>query len=319
MTQRNSSAFRFIIGVCPVVETPFRRSGESDSAALGDLVGHLGSIGVEAIMYAGFASEMHKLAEVERDELTRLVIERGHSHGMTVVASVSDASTQTATARATRYAEWGADMINILAPSAAASRTRSSLRHVATILAAVDPMPAILQLAPPQLGSSLDAGSVALLAASAPNLVQIKVETRPPGTLITSLRDHAAHLTCLVGSGGVDLPDAVRHGAVGVQPGCSAAELYLKLWSLWSAGDSKAADALHRRMHPYLAYWMQDVELIVAAEKRISFLRGLIPSDVCRAPARVLTSEELAIVDRFLTEFNAELGPAHHSANEPSS
>jgi len=122
-----------------------------------------------------------------------------------------------------------------------------------------------------------------------------------------------------VGSGGVDLPGAVRQGAVGVQPGCSAAELYLRFWRLWSAGDGEAADALHRRMHPYLSYWMQDLELIVAAEKRISFLRGLIPSDVCRAPARVLTTKELEMVDRFLADFSAELGSDHHSANEPSS
>jgi hypothetical protein len=71
-------------------------------------------------------------------------------------------------------------------------------------------------------------------------------------------------------------------------------------------------------MHPYLSYWMQDVELIVAAEKRVSFLRGLIPTDVCRAPARALSSDELTMIDGFLEEFRIELSDDHHSAKEPS-
>lgn len=149
--------------------------------------------------------------------------------------------------------------------------------------------------------------------------MQVKVENRPAGAVIAKVRTAAPRLTSLVGSGGIDLPDADRQGAVGVQPGCSGAEVYLRYWRLWSDGDTEAADELHRRLHPYLASWMQDVELIVAAEKRISFLRGLIPTDACRPPTRTLTAGEFTMVDRFLEDFSGELGPAHHSAKAPSS
>jgi 4-hydroxy-tetrahydrodipicolinate synthase len=319
MTHSNPSDHRSIIGVCPVVETPFHRSGDSDPESLATLVDRLAAAGVASVMYAGLASEMHKLADRERDELTELVIERGHSHGMTVVASVSDATPCAAARRAEHYAAGGADFINVLPPAIGGTRAASSLAHVAAVLSAIGTTPATLQLVPALISAGLDAGAVAQLARSAPNLVQVKVETRSPGVFIAEIRDAAPRLTCLVGSAGVGLPDAVRQGAAGVQPGCSAAELYLKFWRLWSDGDAEGADALHGRMHPYLSYWMQDVELIVAAEKRVSFLRGLIPTDVCRAPARTLTSEELAMVDRFLVEFGAELGVHHHSAKDPSS
>jgi 4-hydroxy-tetrahydrodipicolinate synthase len=210
-------------------------------------------------------------------------------------------------------------MINILPPAAPASDHATSREHVTAILSAVQPTPAIVQLIPAAAGATLDVAGIAMIAESAPNLFQVKVESRPAGAFIGELRNAAPRLTCLVGSGGVDLPDAVRQGAVGVQPGCSAVEIYLRYWRLWSAGEIAAADALHRRLHPFLVYWMQDVELIVAAEKRISFLRGLIPTDVCRRPARVLTRDDLVLVDRFLDEFSDELGQDHHSANEPSS
>jgi hypothetical protein len=44
-----------------------------------------------------------------------------------------------------------------------------------------------------------------------------------------------------------------------------------------------------------------------------------LPDAVCRSPARVLSSLERAMVDRFLEEFPAELDADHHSAKDPSS
>lgn len=297
-----------VVGVCPVVETPFDLSEESDPGALSALVARLGAVGVTSIMYAGLASETHKLADAERDELTQVVIAEGRAQGMTVVASVSDASTITAARRAALYAACGADVINVLAPTEVEPGGPPIANHAAAVLAAVGPTPAILQVLPAHVNAGLGVASIAALAESSPNLVQVKVEMHPPAPFIAELQRDAPRLTCLVGRAGVDLPSAVRAGAVGVQPGCSAPELYMTMWRLWSSGDPVAADRLHARLHPFLVYWMQDVELIVAAEKRISFLRGLTPTDVCRSPARTLTSEELSMVDRFLEEFSAELG-----------
>jgi 4-hydroxy-tetrahydrodipicolinate synthase len=108
----------------------------------------------------------------------------------------------------------------------------------------------------------------------------------------------------LIGYAGLQLPDALRRGVAGVQPGCSFTEVYLRIWNSWHAGDQDGALALHARLLPYLAYWMQEVELIIAAEKLISRRRGLIASDHCRRPARALDDAERAAVDRFLVEFD---------------
>ncbi len=135
----------------------------------------------------------------------------------------------------------------------------------------------------------------------------MKVESAPPGQLIAQLASTTG-LSSVVGYAGVQLPDALRRGAVGVQPGCSFVELYLRVWELWQAGEVDDALELHGRMLPYLSYWMQGIELMIAAEKRISMLRGLIASEHCRAPARALDDEERAMIDRFLGEF-AELLP----------
>lgn len=294
-----------VAGVCPVVETPFTSKGDVDPDALAALVDHLGTTGVESVMYAGFASESFKLSDAERELLLATVIERAHHANIRVVASVPDHATFHAVSRARRSVELGADMINILPPHLMAPSTSSISQHVRAVLDAVPTTPAILQFAPAQTGTGLTAETITRLADDSPNLVQVKVESTPPGRLIAALR--GSRLTSLVGYAGVQLPDALRRGAVGVQPGCSFTELYVLFWSLWESENIHAALDLHRRMLPYLSYWMQGVELIVAAEKRISAVRGLLPNDHCREPAHQLDAEELAMIDAFLEEFHDEL------------
>jgi 4-hydroxy-tetrahydrodipicolinate synthase len=116
-------------------------------------------------------------------------------------------------------------------------------------------------------------------------------------------------LFSFIGYAGLQLIDGLRRGAVGVQPGCSFVELYCMVWDCWTGGAHADAVALHSRMLPYLSYWMQSVELVVAAEKLISLRRGMLATAVCRRPAHRLDSAEIAMVDRFLQEFGGELGP----------
>ncbi len=219
-----------------------------------------------------------------------------------------DHATTVAVERARRAVALGAAMINILPPYAHGPSGASVRRHIAAVLEAIGSTPAILQYAPAQTGTGLDAHVIAQMADDSPNLVQVKVESAPPGQLISALGQAAPQLTCVVGYAGVQLIDALRRGAVGVQPGCSFPEIYLRVWSLWNSGETDAAAALHARMLPYVSYWMQSIELIIAAEKEISRRRGLIPTATCRAPARLLDSEEQQMIDRFLDEFAPLLG-----------
>lgn len=71
----------------------------------------------------------------------------------------------------------------------------------------------------------------------------------------------------------------------------------------WSDHDQVGALDLHRTALPFICYWMQHPELIVAAEKLMSQRRGLVTSACCREPAWHLDSYEVSMVDEFLAEF----------------
>ncbi len=179
--------------------------------------------------------------------------------------------------------------------------------HFETLLAAVPETAVILQYAPAETGSSLELSLLAELAGQYPNLWGVKVDASPAGPAIAAVAAISKKLgrpfRSTVGYAGLHLVDGVARGTSGVQPGCSATELYVALWRLLTGPDPEAGVRLHQRMLPYLAHWMQSVELIVAAEKEISRRRGWIATGTVRRPGYVLDGIEHARIDRFLAEF----------------
>jgi len=290
-------------GVCPVLAVPFTERGEVDVAGFEAVLRAVLGTPVTAVMLFGFASEFHKLADEERTELRRSLLRATAGSGeVAAIISITDHATELAVRHAVEAAAAGADVLNILPPYLLGPSRGAVLYHLAAVLEAVD-LPAIVQYAPGLTGTSFDAQTLRELAAGHPNLGMVKVESTPPGRLIADLATGAPPLPALVGYAGVQLPDALRHGAVGVQPGCSFTEIYIAVWNAWERGEREQALDLHRRLLPYISYWMQNVELIIQVEKTILLRRGVISSDRCRVPGWSLDREERAMIDQFLADF----------------
>jgi dihydrodipicolinate synthase/N-acetylneuraminate lyase len=296
-----------IRGVSPVLAVPFTEDGEIDLEGFRALTRHILETRSTSLMLFGFASEFYKLTDEERTQLRHsLLIETAARNDVAAIVSITDHATEVAVRRAKEAVADGADALNILPPYLLGPSRSEVLNHLATIIGAVG-VPVIVQYVPGLTGTTLDAPSLSQLAHAHPNLAMVKVESTPPGKLIADLAGLETPLPALVGYAGVQLPDALRRGAVGVQPGSSFTEVYIAVWRAWEAGDLDRALELHRRLLPYISYWMQHVELIVQAEKTILARRGIITSDRCRAPGWRLDREELAMIDRFLAEFRSFL------------
>ncbi|WP_129667924.1 dihydrodipicolinate synthase family protein [Phytoactinopolyspora endophytica] len=292
-------------GISPVLLTPFTADGALDEASFVRVVDHLVSLGVRSVMFPGFASEVLTLSDDERAVLIRLLLERAEAtrDNVTVIASIPDHATLHATRWASCLVEAGAQALNVLPPHRLGPSGAAVVAHLEAVLAAAAPVPVIIQYAPAQAGTALDVATMSALASRHDNLVAIKVESQPPGPTVAALLAAEPALPSLVGHAGVQMLDALARGAVGVQPGCSFTELYLAVWERRRLGEHDAARDLHTRMLPYLSYWMQDVGLIVAAEKLIAQRRGLVDTETCRQPARLLDRSEREMVGKFCTEF----------------
>lgn len=300
-------------GVIPVLEVPFLLDEAIDHEGFDRVVTGTIDAGADAVMFPAFASEFLKLSAAERSGLESRLLGLCAGSGFPVVLSVQDHATRLAAEAATVAAAGGAAGINLLPPYRLGVSASAMQHHLETVLTAVAPIPVIVQYAPAETGGSLDLGLVGDLAGRFENLWGLKVDSSPAGPVIEELsrlsRSVGRPVGATVGYAGLHLIDGVARGATAVQPGCSFTEVYVVLWRLISEGRTAAAFELHRRLLPYLAHWMQSVELIVAVEKEISYRRGWIATPAVRQPGYRLDDLERDRIDAFLTEFAGYLEP----------
>jgi 4-hydroxy-tetrahydrodipicolinate synthase len=293
-----------IAGIVPVVAAAFDDAGHLDQDSFQSLVRHLLNTGASALTLFGLASEFYKLADSDRAHMqTILLNETCRSESVAGIISITDHSWEVACKRAQAAESQGADALMLLPPYFLGPSVEAILDHLKRVIGSVK-IPVIVQYAPVQTGVRISPEVYLKLHDALPNAEFIKVETQPPGRYISQLLEQPhGSLKTLVGYAGVQMPDVLARGAVGIQPGCSATEVYVELWRLWQT-DKPAFLNLHNQLLPYINYWMQGIELIIKIEKVILKKRGIIASDYCRSPSYILDEHELMQIEQFMTEFS---------------
>jgi 4-hydroxy-tetrahydrodipicolinate synthase len=293
-----------IQGIVPIVAAPFTDAGAVDDDSFQALVRHLMRTGASALTLFGLATEFYKLSDAERARMqTSLLRETSASDSVAGIISITDHSKEVAIPRAQKAEAEGADALMLLPPYFLNPGEDAILDHLRAVIGSVS-IPVIVQYAPAQTGVRLSPETFLRLRDELPNADFIKVESQPAGRYVSQLVERSAgRLKALVGYAGVQMPDVLERGAVGIQPGCSFTELYIELWRRWN-DNRPAFNVLFGKLLPYIMYWMQGIELIVKAEKVILKKRGIIASDYCRSPSYALDAREITQVEEFLNEFS---------------
>ena len=297
-------------GVVPVLSTPFESDGSLDRKSFRRLASHVMSQNIDAVMFPGLASEEYKLSSDERRQLIGDLLDVALDHPtVTPIVSVSDHATVGAVRTVREVIDRGARAVNLLPPHFLQPSRTAVLEHIAEVLDAAKSVPVLLQYVPGGIGVALEPEDISNLFKTYPNLGAVKVEAKPPGRFIASLLAQENPVPSFVGNAGLYLLDALRNGAIGVQPGSSLTEVYLRLWNDWQTGNHESAKQYYFRLLEYFIGWATHQELISAVEKLIAHRRGLISHPHCRAPHRQLQGTDVEAVDRLLAEFADELHP----------
>jgi 4-hydroxy-tetrahydrodipicolinate synthase len=293
-----------ISGIIPIVAATFTDMGTLDEDSFQSLIQHLLNTGASALTLFGLASEFYKLPDSDRARMQALLLAGTcQSESVAGIISITDHSWEVASRRACDAEAQGADALMILPPYFLAPGEDAILEHLRRVIGSVR-IPVIVQYAPVQTGVRIRPEVFLKLRDALPNADFIKVETQPPGRYVSQLVELShGRLKSFVGYAGVQMPDVLARGAVGIQPGCSFTEVYVELWKLWQA-DKVEFQAFHNTLLPYITYWMQGVELIIKVEKVILKKRGVIASDYCRSPAYVLDAGEEKRIEEFLNDFS---------------
>jgi len=288
-----------ISGVCPVLSVPFTDAGEVDYESFKSLVKWIISIDAKSVLFFGVASENIKLSDPERYKLLEILLETRKGSGLKVIASVADHSSELAVKRAKDYEAMGADLINILPPSFFNPSAEQIRFHLAQILGAVK-IPVVIQHLP-QAGGSSDVADLLTLADEYPNLKIVKCESNPPADSIKRVHEITnGKVQALIGWGGIFWDSGDAAGAKGIQPGCGVSDLYK--WTETALDSGDRAEFLRRlnTFIPWVASWIDNLELLIAVEKHILFRRGIIKSDYCRHPTMAITEKAKGEIEECL-------------------
>ncbi len=282
-------------GVIPVLCTPFDTNESIDEAALRREVDFTLEAGAVAICVPAFASEFYKLSDPERYRVAQLAIDQAAGR-VPVIISTSSGSVHT-TVEFSRYAESiGAQLIMVAPPRTLPLGLAEVRRFYESICSAVE-IPVMLQDAD-FTGSGLPASLLVDLAARCPNFLFAKLENPLAGGKSSELvLQTGGRVEVIYGWGGLNLFDGFAHGAVGVMPGASFTDLYVRTINLYSAEKIDEARALFGGFMPFLVFGLQHLELFVHMEKRVLVRRGIFTSHRMREPTLHLDEQYQKQID----------------------
>lgn len=291
-------------GVYVILVMPFDEQSRVDEDSLRSLVEFNLKAGVHGIGVA-LGSEVMKLSEAERVQVTRIVVEQVRGR-VPVVINTSGAGTDLAVLYSQTMQDNGADALMILPPTWMSPGPAEIREYFKAISDAVH-IPIFIQ----------DAGATPVsaelsrqIAAECENVRYIKVESAPLPQKVGDVVAHAGDLlTVFGGAGGNHFIEEMRLGAVGTMPSCSQPEAFVEVWNLFQSGNEPAArETFDRAIAPVNRLSSQAPAAFYHVHKEILRQRGVIRTAKVRGPVPPLEErirrELQAVIDRLYPEGN---------------
>ena len=287
-------------GICPIIATPFTKTGLVDDESLEREVSCMADNGCHGVTLFGIAGEYYKLSDEESARMVRVVVDTCKKKGIPSIISVTQHATEVAVQRAKFYQDCGADSLMLLPPFFLKPGAGAIYEHMKAVCSAVD-IPVVVQYAPEQTGAAIAPEIMANLQNDVSTELYYKIECKPAGGYISNLlRITDNGVKVFIGNAGYQFIECFDRGAIGAMPGGSMFDLYLKIYDLYLSGDRAAAMELHGSvLLPFLNHIRQNVEMIIAYEKRIMMRRGMIATDYCRHPGFTTDPVFDSIFDEF--------------------
>lgn len=284
-------------GIYPMLYAFFGRDGQLDRGAMRRQVEACISNGAHGVAALGLATEVGKLSEAERHQVLEWVAEdiAGRVplaitvYGESVKQQVSFVQAATAA---------GADWV-ILQPPPVKDLAQTELVRFFGGVMDQSELPVAIQNAPEYLGVGLSPEELTTLRRSHPNFTLLKGE----GSVLTIrqvIEATGGALAVFNGRGGLELPDNLRAGCVGMVPAPDCFDRQVRIYELMQDKRFDAeAERLYREILPAIVFVMQSIDTLLCYGKRIAARRFGVGHVHDRAPGLGPTEFGLACAKRY--------------------
>jgi 2-keto-3-deoxy-L-arabinonate dehydratase len=292
-------------GIYPILYTFFDAQGRPLREPLVAQVEAAVRHNAHGVAVLGLATETNKLDTNERRQILEWTAAAiGGRLPLAVTIAEPSVHGQAAFVRAAKDA--GADWA-ILQPPAVAGLTESELVRFFGAVADTTDLPVAIQNAAQFLGVGLSNAALRTLNRQHPNVCLLKGEA--PAHVIESLvADTDGVYRVFNGRGGMELPECLRAGCIGMIPAPECFDVQVAVYELMRKDDPQSeaeAERRYREVLPLIVFMMSSIDTFVCYGKRIVARRLGIDNVFDRAPFQHPTEFGLLMAQRL----SATLGP----------
>jgi 2-keto-3-deoxy-L-arabinonate dehydratase len=292
-------------GIYPILYAFFDAAGRPDRDAMRRQVEACLRHRPHGIAVMGLATEVGKLQEAERRSILELAAEDvGGRAPLAVTIAEPSVAGQVAFARAAEAL--GARWLILQPPPVAGLSETEYLRFFGAVAERVA-LPVAVQNAAQYLGIGLSNHGLKALNRSHPNICLLKGEG-PAHVIRRLIEETEGVFRVLNGRGGLELPDNLRAGCVGLIPAPECFDVQVRIYELMATGrpeDEAEAERLYRSVLPLICFLMASLDTFLCYGKRLTARRCGIAAVHDRDPAQRPTPFGLAVLERHARE----LGP----------
>lgn len=292
-------------GVYPILYSFFDKQGQLDREAMRRQVEGCITGGAHGIAVMGLATEVGKLDVNERRKVIEWVGEDINGRvPYAVTVGEGSVSGQIEFVRGAQAV--GADWV-ILQPPAIGGVPESAYVRFLGNVASKSELPIAIQNAPGLMATSLSNKGLKELNRQHPNVCLLKGEG--PATYLKQLMDDTdGAFDIFGGMAGIQLPDSLRAGCVGMIPAADIFDPQVKIYELMRQGTPEAvaeAERMHRELLPLLVFMMSSVENFIAYGKRLMARRLGLEHGHARQPSLPVSEFGMQV----MAHWAEQLGP----------
>lgn len=286
-------------GIYPILYAYFDEGGaplrEPIAAQVEAAVRH----GSHGIAILGLATETNKLDTRERRTILEWTAQAVDGR-LPLAVTVAEPSVHGQTAFVRAAKEAGAGWVILQPPAAATMGEQELLRFFGAVADSTD-LPVALQNAAQFLGVGLSNAGLAALNRQHPNVCLLKGEA-PAHVIERVVADTGGAYRVFNGRGGMELPDCLRAGCVGMIPAPECFDVQVVIYEAMRRGTPEGeaeAERLYREVLPLIAFMMSSIDTFVCYGKRIVARRLGLGEVFDRAPAQRPTPFGLRMAERL--------------------
>ena len=288
----------WVEGIYPILYAFFDRNERLDREAMRRQIEACLKHNPQGIAALGLATETSKLSTEERRQVMDWMAEDVNgSCPMAITIAEPTVEGQVAFAREAARAKAG--WVILQPPPAQALSEMEYLRFFGRV-ADASPLPVAIQNAPGLIATSLSVEALHTLNRNHPNVALLKGEASAVD-IAWLIEATEGAFRVLNGRGGLELPDNLRAGCVGMIPAPDCFDRQVALWGAWQDGDEAAVEEIYATIAPAIVFAMQSIPHLLCYGKRLTAARlGMDPADLHdRAPALRPSDFGLECVRRY--------------------